>query len=107
MIESIDPSSDASPYSPAVVARFDIIGMDPRGVGDSGAVRCLTDEQRADVAAADLDPTVPGGKPLPELLADATTFHRRLPDAPEPGVAGEPVHRQRRPRHGPGPRCAR
>lgn len=73
-IESIDPSSDAGPYSPALLARFDIIGMDPRGVGDSGAVRCLTDEQRADVAAADLDPTVPGGKPLPALLADATTF---------------------------------
>ena len=46
--------------------------MHPRGVGDSGAVRCLTDEQRAE--AADADPAVPGGKPLPDLLADATTF---------------------------------
>jgi pimeloyl-ACP methyl ester carboxylesterase len=59
-------------FSPDVLARFDVIGMDPRGVGGSGAVRCLTDEQR--VEAADADPAVPGGKPLPELLADATTF---------------------------------
>jgi pimeloyl-ACP methyl ester carboxylesterase len=73
-LESIDPGSDASPYSPALLARFDIVGIDPRGVGDSGGVRCLTDDQRAQLAADDLDPTVPGGKPLPELLADATTF---------------------------------
>ncbi|OZM70269.1 alpha/beta hydrolase [Amycolatopsis antarctica] len=73
-IDSIDPGSDTGPYSPAVLARFDVVGMDPRGVGDSGAVRCLTDEQRAEATAADFDPAVPGGKPLPELLDDARTF---------------------------------
>ncbi|WP_228004353.1 alpha/beta hydrolase [Amycolatopsis sp. YIM 10] len=73
-IESIAPGSESSPFSPALLARFDVVGMDPRGVGDSGAVRCLTDEQRAELATDDLDPTVPGGKPLPELLADTTTF---------------------------------
>ncbi|MGW5382593.1 alpha/beta hydrolase [Nocardia sp. NPDC003963] len=74
VIGTIDPGSDTSPFSPALVARFDIIGMDPRGVGESGAVRCRTDEQRAAVAAIDLDPAVPGGKPLPDLLADTTAF---------------------------------
>jgi pimeloyl-ACP methyl ester carboxylesterase len=73
-VRSIDPGSDTSPFSLDVVARFDVIGMDPRGVGESGAVRCLTDEQRAEVAAADLDPAVPGGKRLRKLLADAATF---------------------------------
>ncbi|WP_242583984.1 alpha/beta hydrolase [Amycolatopsis sp. 195334CR] len=74
LIESIAPGSATSPFSDALLARFDIVGMDPRGVGDSGAVRCLTDEQRAEATKADLDPAVPGGKPLPELIADAKTF---------------------------------
>ncbi|WP_069169217.1 alpha/beta hydrolase [Streptomyces griseus] len=61
-------------FSPAVLARFDVIAMDPRGVGESQAVRCLTDEQRAEAAGTDFDPAIPGGKPLPQLLADAATF---------------------------------
>ncbi|MGW2212100.1 alpha/beta hydrolase [Streptomyces sp. NPDC001781] len=61
-------------FSPAVLARFDIIAMDPRGVGGSRAVRCLTDKQRADAAGTAFDPAVPGGKPLPRLLADAAAF---------------------------------
>lgn len=61
-------------FSPAVLARFDVIAVDPRGVGGSQAVRCLTDEQRADAAGTAFDPAVPGGKPLPRLLADAATF---------------------------------
>ncbi|MGW4615889.1 alpha/beta fold hydrolase, partial [Rhodococcus triatomae] len=60
-------------FSPALLARFDVIAMDPRGVGGSQAVRCLTDEQRADFGTA-FDPAVPGGKPLPRLLADAAAF---------------------------------
>ncbi|MER6190162.1 alpha/beta hydrolase [Streptomyces cyaneofuscatus] len=61
-------------FSPAVLAKFDVIAMDPRGVGESQAVRCLTDEQRAKAAGTDFDPSVPGGKPLPRLLADAAAF---------------------------------
>jgi len=70
------PATAGAPgtFSPDLLARFDIIAMDPRGVGQSGAVRCLTDEQRAEAAGTESDPAVPGGKPLPELLADATTF---------------------------------
>ncbi|KOT32865.1 proteinase [Streptomyces caelestis] len=61
-------------FSPAVLARFDVIAVDPRGVGGSQAVRCLTDEQRADAAGTGFDPAVPGGKPLPQLLSDAAAF---------------------------------
>jgi pimeloyl-ACP methyl ester carboxylesterase len=70
------PAATGAPgtFSPGLLARFDVIAMDPRGVGRSGAVRCLTDEQRAAAAGTESDPAVPGGKPLPELLADATTF---------------------------------
>jgi pimeloyl-ACP methyl ester carboxylesterase len=70
------PATAGAPgtFSPDLLARFDVIAMDPRGVGQSGGVRCLTDEQRAEAAGTESDPAVPGGKPLPELLADATTL---------------------------------
>jgi pimeloyl-ACP methyl ester carboxylesterase len=70
------PATAGAPgtFSPDLLARFDVIAMDPRGVGQSGGVRCLTDEQRAEAASTGSDPAVPGGKPLPELLADATTL---------------------------------
>ncbi|WP_367048517.1 alpha/beta hydrolase [Streptomyces sp. Je 1-332] len=61
-------------FSSQVLARFDIIAMDPRGVGGSQAVRCLTDEQRAGAAGTAFDPAVRGGKTPPRLLADATAF---------------------------------
>lgn len=61
-------------FSSQVLAKFDIIAMDPRGVGGSQAVRCLTDKQRAGAAGTAFNPAVPGGKTLPQLLADATTF---------------------------------
>ncbi|ANY10129.1 proteinase [Pseudonocardia sp. HH130630-07] len=73
-VQGIDAAQGTGMFSPAVLARFDVVGMDPRGVGASGEVRCLTDEQRAARAADDLDPAVPGGKPLPELQADAAEF---------------------------------
>lgn len=73
-VMAIDAATGAGMFSPAVLARFDVVGMDPRGVGGSGDVRCLTDEQRAARASADLDPAVPGGKPLAQLQSDATEF---------------------------------
>ncbi|WP_370945135.1 alpha/beta hydrolase [Amycolatopsis sp. cg5] len=33
------------PRFPELAARFDVIGFDPRGVGQSGQVQCLTDEE--------------------------------------------------------------
>ncbi len=83
-VASIDAANDAGPYSPDVVARFDVVGVDPRGVGESGAVRCLTDEQRAEQAAEDRDPTIPGGKPFGRLLLDARTFTKGCLDHQSP-----------------------
>lgn len=74
MVASIDAATGGGPYSPEVVARFDVVGMDPRGVGASGAVRCLTDEQRARRTVEDRDPTIPGGEPLGRLVAQARTW---------------------------------
>ncbi|MEV6787675.1 alpha/beta hydrolase [Streptomyces sp. NPDC051098] len=45
----------ASDYSPAVRARYDIVGMDPRGVGASSPVHCLSDQEQARLAAMDGD----------------------------------------------------
>ena len=38
---------------PAVLAAYDVVGVDPRGVGGSAAVHCLTDAQVDRLAAAD------------------------------------------------------
>lgn len=70
-VAAIDPTSPTASFSPDLLARFDIVGMDPRGVGGSGAIRCLTDEQRLEALALDLDPTLPGGLPLEQVRADA------------------------------------
>lgn len=83
-VAAIGPDNPASLVSPDVMARFDVVGMDPRGVGASGAVRCLTDEQRAEQTTEDRDPTVPGGKRLGRLLADARTFTRGCLDHQSP-----------------------
>ncbi len=71
MVRLIGTAGDFAPVSPDVAARYDVIGMDPRGVGGSEGVRCLTDEQREARLALDLDPAVPGGLPLPELQEEA------------------------------------
>ena len=39
-----------------LLQRFDIVGFDPRGTGDSSPVDCLTDEQLDDYIATDPDP---------------------------------------------------
>jgi pimeloyl-ACP methyl ester carboxylesterase len=67
LVRTIDTAGDFAFVSPDVAARFDVIAMDPRGVGASGGVRCLSDEQREAQLAADSDPDLPGGLPLPEL----------------------------------------
>lgn len=42
-----------------LLERFDVIGFDPRGTGDSTAVDCLTDDQLDDYVAADPHPDDP------------------------------------------------
>ncbi|WP_214403507.1 alpha/beta hydrolase [Pseudonocardia lacus] len=69
LVRQLDSAGEFAFVSPEIAARFDVIAMDPRGVGESQGVRCLTDEQREAQLAVDLDPDVPGGMALPELLA--------------------------------------
>jgi len=42
--------------SPKILERFDIVGFDPRGVGDSAAIRCLNDAETDASFAADPKP---------------------------------------------------
>ena len=44
----------AAVVDPAVLAAYDVVGVDPRGVGGSAAVHCLTDAQVDELAAADI-----------------------------------------------------
>ncbi len=71
LVVAIDAAAGTGPYSPEILARFDVVGMDPRGVGASGAVRCLSDAEREELLAFDADPTVPGGAPRDVLEANA------------------------------------
>jgi pimeloyl-ACP methyl ester carboxylesterase len=42
--------------SPAIREHYDIVGVDPRGVGKSEPVRCLTDQETDDILAVDGTP---------------------------------------------------
>lgn len=42
--------------SPEILERFDIVGFDPRGVGDSAAIKCLSDTETDASFAADPKP---------------------------------------------------
>ena len=55
---------------PEVLARYDVVGLDPRGTGGPGTVRCLTDAQREEALDADLDPDLPCGQDRAGVLAD-------------------------------------
>ncbi|MEO7285569.1 MAG: alpha/beta hydrolase, partial [Jatrophihabitantaceae bacterium] len=48
--------------SDPIFAHFDLVGFDPRGVGLSGPVQCITDEQKDQLAAADPDPRTVAGR---------------------------------------------
>lgn len=45
--------------SPAIREHYDIVGVDPRGVGNSDPVHCLTDKQTDDILAVDGTPDSP------------------------------------------------
>lgn len=46
-------------FSPAILSRYDVVGFDPRGVGDSSAIHCLTDKETDASYAADSKPDSP------------------------------------------------
>ncbi|WP_298799867.1 alpha/beta fold hydrolase [Pseudonocardia sp. 73-21] len=59
------------PFGPDLAARYDIIGMDPRGVGGSEQVECLPEARREELLRVDRDVTLPGQLPLAALDRDA------------------------------------
>ncbi|GAA2540706.1 alpha/beta hydrolase [Pseudonocardia hydrocarbonoxydans] len=69
-VRMIDTAAGTGPWSPELLARFDVVGMDPRGVGESEGVRCLDDATREANLATDLDPALPGGLPRGTLDAE-------------------------------------
>ncbi len=67
-------SSAASQYGVALRRVFDVVGFDPRGVGDSAPVECATDRE--------LDRFV-SGDPDPETAAERATADRLVRDLGE------------------------
>lgn len=60
-VEFIEQNYPAQPshFGPQLRAGFDIVGFDPRGVGRSAPVTCLSDTQLDQFVALDPDPTTP------------------------------------------------
>ncbi|CUR60537.1 Tripeptidyl-peptidase B, Serine peptidase, MEROPS family S33 [metagenome] len=56
-------------WGPALLNHFDLVGLDPRGVGDSAAIDCLSDDGLDAYLAADPDP---------ETAADEAVLQRQL-----------------------------
>jgi len=58
--------------SPQVLALYDIVGFDPRGVGRSAPIRCLTDDEMDANYASDAKPDNPAE--LEKLIKDAQDY---------------------------------
>jgi pimeloyl-ACP methyl ester carboxylesterase len=64
----------SSAFRAALRERFDIVGFDPRGTGDSDPVDCLSDDQLDEFLAADPDPD--DAAEADALETDLAEFHR-------------------------------
>jgi hypothetical protein len=58
--------------SPEILKQFDIVGFDPRGVGESAPIRCLTDSETDASFAA--DPKPDNAAELALLISDTSDF---------------------------------
>ena len=80
-----------------VLSRFDIVGFDPRGVGLSTPVECISDDMKEQLVAAEPRPTTD------EQLDDAFALTKEVADGCAKRVRRRPghlQHRRHRPRHG-------
>ena len=59
-------------FSRQVTDNYSVVGFDPRGVGRSSAIDCVTDAQLDDWIATDGDPATPADEK--DLMADAKAF---------------------------------
>lgn len=62
-------------FGPSLLAKYDIVGFDPRGVGDSDPIRCLTNSQTDTSFAADSKPD--NQKELNELIKQMREYVAR------------------------------
>jgi pimeloyl-ACP methyl ester carboxylesterase len=58
-------------FSPAVRAVYDVVGFDPRGIGGSDAVSCLTDAQMDTLFSTDPTPDTPEEEKAVRTTADS------------------------------------
>ncbi len=56
----------------AIADNYTVVGFDPRGVGKSDPIRCLSDEERDKRRAANIDPSTPEGLAAAHAEAKAT-----------------------------------
>ena len=64
--------SSAAAYSPEIVARYDIVGFDPRGVGQSTPIRCIGSTVMDDWLSMDVTPDT--ASEVSELVGFDTAF---------------------------------
>jgi len=61
--------------SPEILERFDIVGFDPRGVGESAPIKCLSDAETDASFAA--DPKPDDAVELDQLISDAQEYFKK------------------------------
>ena len=67
----IDLAANASEaFSAAVRNKYDIVGFDPRGVGSSTAVDCVSDAELAKIVDTDVDLSTPEGQQTDKAFAE-------------------------------------
>ena len=67
----IDLAANASEsFSASVRSKYDIVGFDPRGVGSSTAVDCVSDAELAKIADTDVDLSTPEGRQTDKAITE-------------------------------------